>query len=109
MMDEQTVFEGKPAAALSYFTPVGLLIALTMNAESKNPFARFHIYQSAGLILGYLLIMIPLSYFDSLFIFIPFVIAFFALWLYGIISAFQGKATPTPLVGAFFQKIFSKL
>jgi len=107
-MDEQTVFEGKPAAALSYFTFVGLLIALTMNAEPKNPFARFHIYQSAGLTLGYLLIMIPLSFFGSYFIFVPFFIAFFALWLYGIISAFQGKTTPIPLVGIFFQKVFNK-
>lgn len=107
-MDEQTIFEGKSAAALSYFTFVGLLIALTMNAEPKNPFARFHIYQSAGLTLGYMLIMIPLSFFNSLLIFIPFVTAFFALWLYGIVSAFQGKTTPIPLVGAFFQKVFSK-
>ena len=108
-MDEQTVYLGKSTAIISYFTFVGLLIAISMNSEPKNPFARFHINQSAGLILSYLLIMIPVSYLNSFAAFIGFLIAFISLWLFGIVSAFQGKATPIPLVGAFFQQVFGKI
>ena len=108
-MDENTVFEGKTTAVLAYITFVGLLIALTMNAQPKNPFARFHINQSAGLTIGYMLIMIPLSYLNSGITFISFFVVFFVLWLYAIISAFQGKTTPVPLVGDLFQKWFGRL
>ena len=63
-MNEETIYLGKPAAALSYFTFIGLIIAYFMNNESKNPFAAFHIRQSLGLILAYFLIMLPLGFFD---------------------------------------------
>ncbi len=106
-MNEETIYLGKPAAALSYFTFIGLIIAYFMNNESKNPFAAFHIRQSLGLILGYFLIMLPLGFFDSWMISGPFILAFFALWLFGLISAFQGKMTPVPLIGTLIQKVFT--
>ncbi len=106
-MDENTIFEGKTAAALSYITFVGLIIAYFMNSEVKNPFAAFHIRQSLGLTLSYFLIMIPLSMLDIPMASIGFFIVFFVLWLYGIISAFQGHVRPLPLVGAFYQKVFT--
>ena len=106
-MDQNTIFEGKPAAAWSYFSIVGLLIAVSMNSEPKNPFAAFHIRQSLGLTLLFILITLPLGYFDSWFISGPFLVTFFVLWLYGIISAFQGHTRPIPLVGDLFQKLFT--
>ncbi|MFT5891605.1 MAG: putative membrane protein [Dokdonia sp.] len=106
-MDQNTIFEGKTAAALSYITFVGLIIAYFMNSEVKNPFAAFHIRQSLGLTLSYFLIMIPLSMLDIPAASIGFLILFFVLWLYGIISAFQGHIRPIPLVGNFYQKAFT--
>lgn len=105
-MDENTVFEGKTAAVLSYITFVGLIIAYFMNSESKNEFAAFHLRQSLGLTLSYFLVMMPLSYLDIPMASIGFLVLFFALWLFGIISAFQGKRQLVPLVGAFFQRVF---
>ncbi len=107
-MTEETVFLGKPAAVWSYLTFVGLLIAFSMNGESKNPFAAFHIRQSLGLNLLFILLMIPMGYFDTWMISAPFYLGFFALWLFAIISAFQGKLQPVPLVGGFFQNLFGK-
>lgn len=107
-MDEQTVYLGKPAAVWGYLTFVGLLISFSMNGESKNSFAAFHIRQSLGLNLLFVLLMMPMGYFDSWMISGPFYLAFFALWIFGIISAFQGKALPVPLLGNLFQKVFSK-
>ncbi|MEP0264149.1 hypothetical protein [Dokdonia sp.] len=106
-MDENTIFEGKTAAALGYITFVGLIIAYFMNNEVKNPFAAFHIRQSLGLTLSYFLIMIPLSMLDIPSASIGFFIVFFVLWLYGIISAFQGHTRSIPLVGDLYQKVFT--
>lgn len=105
-MNENTVFEGKTAAVLGYITFVGLIIGYFMNSESKNEFAAFHLRQSLGLTLSYFLIMIPLSILDIPMASIGFLILFFALWLYGIISAFQGKRQLVPIVGAIYQKFF---
>ena len=107
-MNEETVFLGKPTAVWSYLTFVGLLIAFSMNGESKNPFAAFHIRQSLGLNLLFVLLMMPMGYFDSWMISAPLYLAFFALWIFGIISAFQGKIQPVPLLGGLFQKLFGK-
>ncbi|WP_299685335.1 hypothetical protein [uncultured Dokdonia sp.] len=107
-MDQNTIFEGKPAAAWSYITFVGLIIAYSMNSAPKNPFAAFHIRQSLGLTLSYFLVMIPLSMLNSWAASAGFFVLFFVLWLYGIISAFQGHMRPIPLVGNFYQKVFSK-
>lgn len=106
-LDENTIFLGKTAAVVSYITFVGLIIAFFMNSESKNPFASFHIRQALGLTLSYFLIMIPLSYLGNGYASMGFFILFFVLWLYGIISAFQGKITAVPLVGDFYQRIFT--
>lgn len=106
-MNEETVYLGKPAAALSYFTFIGLIIAYFMNNEPKNPFAAFHIRQSLGLTLSYFLIMIPLSMLNIPAASYGFLVLFFVLWLYGIISAFQGKMWVLPMVGPFYQKMFS--
>lgn len=107
-MDQNTIFEGKSAAAFSYITFVGLIIAYFMNNEVKNPFAAFHIRQSLGLTLSYLVVMLPLSILDIPPASLGFLVLFFVLWLYGIISAFQGHMRPIPLVGKFYQNVFSK-
>lgn len=107
-MNQETVFLGKPTAVWSYLTFVGLLIAFSMNGESKNPFAAFHIRQALGLNVLFFLLMMPMGYFNSWLISGPFYLGFFALWLFGIISALQGKVAPVPIVGGLFQKIFTK-
>ena len=107
-MDKETVFEGKPAAALSYFTFVGLLIAYSMNGDAKNPFASFHIRQATGLTLSFFLLMFPLSIFDSWMVSGPFLFTYYVIKIYALITAFQGQMTPIPVIGTFFQKIFSK-
>ncbi|GGG38354.1 hypothetical protein GCM10011344_44020 [Dokdonia pacifica] len=107
-MDQNTIFEGKTAAVWSYFSFLGLLIAFSMNSEPKNPFAAFHIRQSLGLTLLFILLTLPLGFFDTWLVSGPFLITFFVLWLYGIISAFQGHTQPIPLVGELFQKVFTK-
>ena len=45
---------GKTIAIVAYLTMLGALIAITMNAEPKYEFARFHTRQAFGLHLGFL-------------------------------------------------------
>ncbi len=103
-MDENTVFEGKTAAVVGYITFVGLIIAYFMNSETKNEFANFHLRQSLGLTLSYILIMVPLTMVNIPMASGSFFVIFITLWLFGIIAAFQGKRRLVPIVGSFYQK-----
>lgn len=106
---DDTVTEGKSIAITSYILIIGVLIAMSMNAENKNKFASFHIRQALGLSLTFIAVgtiisglQIPMMTY-SLWIFI------IVLWTYGFITAIKGETTPTPLLGGFYQKIFKSI
>lgn len=106
MYNQQEIAQGKTTAIVSYLTFIGLLISWSMNQESKNKFAAFHMRQSLGLIALYFIFMISTSYLGNLFISGGFFVFFFVLWVYALYTASKGLATPVPIVGIFFQKIF---
>lgn len=105
----ETVEKGKTIAITSYILIVGCLIAMSMNSESKNPFASFHIRQAAGLSILFISLGLIVSNFDlpqatfALYIFIS------ILWTYGIFTAVAGRTTPVPLVGNLFQKLLKTI
>lgn len=106
-MDKQIIDEGKSAAITSYILIVGVLIALSMNSENKNPFASFHIRQGLGLTLTFIILGISISYFESIMVAAPMWIFISVLTIYGIFTAAKGETTPLPLLGKWFQKWFS--
>ncbi len=105
----EIVEKGKTTAITSYILIIGCLIAMSMNADQKNPFASFHIRQSAGLSIMFLSLGLIVSNFGipeatlALWIFMS------VLWTYGIFTAVAGKTTPVPLVGALFQKLLKTI
>jgi uncharacterized membrane protein len=101
-----TTEEGKTAAITSYILIVGVLIALSMNSENKNPFASFHIRQALGLSITFLSLGLIVSNFDSLMISGTMWIFVSVLWTYGFFTAIQGSQKPIPLLGNLFQKVF---
>ena len=103
---EKSVEEGKTAAITSYVLIVGVLIAMSMNSESKNSFASFHIRQALGISLTFISLGLIISNFDSLMISAPMWISVSVLWSYGIFSAINGTTKPIPLLGNYFQKWF---
>ena len=103
---ENSVEEGKTAAITSYVLIVGVLIAMSMNSESKNSFASFHIRQALGISLTFISLGLIISNFDSLLISAPMWIFVFVLWSYGMFSAINGTTKPMPLLGNYFQKWF---
>jgi len=103
-MDAKTIEEGKSAAITSYILIVGVLIAMSMNSETKNSYASFHIRQALGLTLTFISLGLIISNFDSMMISLPMWIFVSVLWSYGIFSAIKGETKPLPLLGNYFQK-----
>lgn len=104
-----TIEEGKTAAITSYILGIGVFIAMSMNAEDKNPFASFHIRQGLGITLTFISLGLIISNFDSMMISAPMWIFVSVLWSYGIFSAIKGDTKPMPLVGNLYQKWFKSI
>jgi uncharacterized membrane protein len=108
-MTEGTIQEGKSNAIISYLTIIGTLIAFILNNEKKNEFASFHIRQALGLWLTFFALGYIIGSFDSWLITLSFWIFFGVLFIFGFMTAVTGKAQTIPLLGEFYQKIFSGL
>ncbi|WP_224490376.1 DUF4870 domain-containing protein [Robertkochia flava] len=99
--------QGKTTAIVSYLTIIGALIAIFMNQEPQNEFARFHIRQAFGLHLLYWLLGYSVGNLDMWMLHTAYWIFFFALWFYGILGAIQQKWNSIPVVGPYFRKWFT--
>lgn len=106
---KNTTDEGKTAAIIGYILIVGVFIALSINSESKNNFASFHIRQALGLSLTFISLGLIISNFDSFLISISMWIFVSVLWSYGIFSAINGSTKPVPILGNFFQKTLKNI
>ncbi len=102
-----TVKEGKTAAIVGYLTMIGALIALSMNMEPKNDFARFHVRQAFGLHLLFLACSLFLSQWFNNYAWYGLYVFYIVLWFYGFLAALSGKKSLVPLVGSYFQKWFT--
>lgn len=108
-MNENEISEGKTVAAVSYILLIGVLIALSINADKKNKFTSFHIRQALGLTIGFIGIGLIISNFNTPHIILPFWVCFAILFSYGIITSLKGQAIPIPVIGEWFQKFFKNL
>lgn len=108
-MDDNTISEGKTAAIVAYLTIIGSVISIIINNDKKNPFASFHIRQGLGLCLTYMILGYFISQFDSWMISMSFWIGLGLLFIYGLISAINGNTREVPILGPFYQKIFSSI
>ncbi len=106
---EENIKQGKTAAIISYILFIGPLIALSMNSESKNKFASFHIRQGLGLTILFISLGLIISNFKNDMILISMWIGVSILCIYGLITAANGETKPMPIVGNLFQKFFKSL
>lgn len=102
-----TVKEGKTTAIIAYFTIVGALIAMSMNMEPKNEFARFHTRQAFGLHLLFIAFGIMSSNWGNAYSFFGLLLSYSILWFYAFIGALNDKRQSVPILGAHFQKWFT--
>ena len=98
---------GKTTAIVAYITIVGCLIAITMNLEPKNAFARFHIRQAFGIHLLFHALAILFAYSGMVSLSFLAYIIYLVLWVYGFVQALYGKTKPLPVIGTYFQKWFT--
>lgn len=96
-------------AIVAYITLIGTLIAFFMNREERNPLVSFHVRQALGLWLLQMLLGYFIGAFDSWMISLSFWVFFIVLFLYGIFGAVGKKMNEVPILGPFFQKLFSSI
>ena len=110
--------EDKTVAIISYITILGFIVAIIIHSGKKTRLGAYHLRQVLGLILTIFVVGMVLSVLGFILLFIPFMhllmipldmfvgVAFFVLWLMGLIAALNGEMKPMPLVGEAFQKWF---
>lgn len=102
VIGKKGVEEGKAIAIVSYITWIGFIIALILNADKKNDFAKFHIRQALLLLIASLLSFIPIiGWIWGIFIFV--------LWIFGFIYAIQGQKKEVPVLGGLAQDWFKSI
>ncbi|MDT0607422.1 hypothetical protein [Croceitalea rosinachiae] len=106
-MTKDDVTAGKTAAIVAYLTIVGSLIAITMNLEPKNAFARFHIRQAFGIHLFFHALAIGLTFTGIAYASLVLFLLYLFLWGFGFMQALNGNKKEIPIVGSYFQKWFT--
>ncbi|MEL6484534.1 MAG: hypothetical protein AAFU57_16040 [Bacteroidota bacterium] len=97
---------GRTTAIAAHITIVGCLIAMTMNMEPKNAFARFHIRQAFGCHLLYHAFAIFFNYSDINAGWTVLYIVYLAAIVFGLWASISLKKAKLPLVGTYFQNWF---
>lgn len=91
----------KLVGVLSYITLIGWIVAIILHSNNKSEFGAFHLRQSLGLFAtGFILGWIPVI---GWFLWI----GILALLIVGLIYAIQDQMKTVPLVGDFYQNLFS--
>lgn len=107
-MNNNHIAPGKILAFVSYITPLGLLIAISMNIEKKNQYVFFHARQMIGLVLMVIVSNVCEKYVNSWFGTAIWLVTFVG-WIYCIIFALKGEYKLLPVLGQHFQNWFKNL
>lgn len=102
--------QDKTIAIVAYLTVIGLVVALVMNNDKKDPFSTYHIRQSLGIILT----SIALSLINVIPIlgWIVSLIGVFVLlymWIIGLLNAVNGRMKPVPILGEKYEEWFKSI
>src|SRR5580698_1357307 len=91
------------AAALAYVTIIPAIIFLIVEPYNKNPYVRFHAWQSIFMGVAAFAVDIVLSVIPIVgWIIIPFfALAFLILWIIVLLKALKGERFMVPLIGKF--------
>ena len=92
---------------VAYITIVGCLIAITMNLESRNAFARFHIRQAFGTHLFFHAFAIALTYLEIAYTVLILYVLYLLMLCFGLLQVLQLRSKPLPGFGKYFQKWFT--
>lgn len=104
---EPSPAQDKTIGIIAYLTVIGLVVAIVMNQEKKDPFGSFHIRQSLGiwasfLALSFVWIIPILGWIIGALGYILMVV----LWIIGFINAIGGKTKTVPVLGDKYAEWF---
>lgn len=108
-MTESTADNGKTVAIISYITIIGWIIALVMHNGNKTKLGGFHVRQSLGIMILYIINYVIWMVLTIYILYIIIAIAIFVLWVIGLVGAIQGEEKEVPLLGAQFQDWFKSV
>ena len=104
---KENISKGKTTAIIAHITLVGCLIAITMNLEPKNAFARFYIRQTFGLHIIFHGLVIILNQSLTPFVWEFVFLLYLGLIIYSVMGATKSKENKIPVLGTYFQKWFT--
>lgn len=106
-MNNQTINSGKTTATVAYMTLIGALIAISMNGDTKNPFARDHCQQAFGLHLCFHILAISMTYWAMSWLRIFLYVTYLGYLGYSLIQVHKGNLVKVPLLGEKFKLWFT--
>ena len=97
--------QDKTIAIVAYLTIIGLVVALVLNNEKRDLFAKYHIRQSLGLVLTSLALSL-INVIPILGWIVSMVGAFVLLymWVMGLLNAINGRERPVPILGEKYEE-----
>ena len=97
--------QDKTIAIVAYLTIIGLVVALVLNNEKKDLFAKYHIRQSLGLVLTSIALSL-INVIPILGWIVSMVGAFVLLymWVMGLLNAINGREKPVPILGEKYEE-----
>lgn len=97
--------QDKTIAIVAYLTIIGLVVALVLNNEKRDLFAKYHIRQSLGLVLTSLALSL-INVIPILGWIVSMVGAFVLLymWVMGLLNAINGREKPVPILGEKYEE-----
>ena len=97
--------QDKTIAIVAYLTVIGLVVALVLNNEKKDLFAKYHIRQSLGLVLTSIALSL-INVIPILGWIVSMVGAFVLLymWVMGLLNAINGREKPVPILGENYEE-----
>lgn len=108
-MNQTASDNGKTVGIIAYLTLIGWVIALVMHNGNKTEHGAFHIRQSLGLLIIYILIYIINVVLQISILGWILSLGIFVLWILAFIGAIQGEKKLVPGIGAQFQQWFKGL
>lgn len=99
--------DGKLAAIIAHLFFLGPIIAWFINEEQKDSFGSFYIRQNFGITIIFLFLGALMGFVQNAYAMYGFYLFIFILWLYSFMGAITNKYNLLPVLGPFFQKIFS--
>lgn len=107
------------AAGIAYLTFIPAIVFLVVEPYNRNPFVRFHAWQSIFLNIAAFVINLGLSFVLGIaFVYTPLLhlalwplidLAWFVVWLICMINAFNGKRFMLPIIGQLAEQQANRL